>query len=91
MIAYISGPMTGIEDFNRPAFDEKEFELKEHGYTVINPARHPDGLSWQQYMQYAKLDVQNCDVVYQLPGWDKSRGAKLEYEWANEQGKKVMS
>lgn len=38
MIIYISGPMTGKELLNFPAFFEAEKALSEKGYTVLNPA-----------------------------------------------------
>lgn len=41
---YIAGPMTGIPDYNRPAFNEYAAKLVEQGHTVLNPATLPDGL-----------------------------------------------
>ena len=35
---YIAGPMTGIKDFNFPAFDRAEIQLALDGWTPINPA-----------------------------------------------------
>lgn len=37
-LVFISGPMTGILDHNRPAFHEAAHRLRAHGYHVINPA-----------------------------------------------------
>lgn len=37
MRIYISGPMTGLPDLNRPAFDAAEKRLTEQGHFVINP------------------------------------------------------
>ena len=37
-VLYIAGPMSGIVDFNYPAFNEAERDLKAVGYEVINPA-----------------------------------------------------
>ena len=34
---YLSGPMTGKPDLNRPAFDAAERRLSEQGHFVINP------------------------------------------------------
>ena len=39
MRVYISGPMTGIPDLNRPVFDAAEKRLTEQGHFVINPHR----------------------------------------------------
>ena len=38
MRVYISGPMTGVPDLNRPAFDAAEKRLTAQGHFVINPA-----------------------------------------------------
>lgn len=38
MIVYIAGPMSGIKDFNFPAFDKARNELISKGYQVNSPA-----------------------------------------------------
>lgn len=38
MILYIAGPMSGIPQFNFPAFYEAQKALEAQSYTVINPA-----------------------------------------------------
>lgn len=37
---YISGPMSGMENLNFPAFNGAESVLKSAGYTTLNPATH---------------------------------------------------
>lgn len=39
MKIYIAGPMTGLPEFNFPAFFAAEERLKRAGYTTFNPAR----------------------------------------------------
>ena len=36
---YIAGPMSGIPEFNFPAFDRAEYWLKKDGWIVFNPAK----------------------------------------------------
>lgn len=75
---YLSGPMTGIKDFNYPAFNAEASRLRALGYTVENPAENPDQSSWGDYMKVALRQMLTCDVIAVLPGWAKSRGAWLE-------------
>ena len=86
---YISGPMTGIKNFNHPVFNAAEKLLKTYGFLVINPARHPIGLKHEQYMKYAMLDVENADALVLLPGFESSRCSLAEIKSAIELGKNV--
>lgn len=102
MKIYIAGPMTGIEDWNFPAFFEAEKQLKELGYEVINPA-HNDGEtleealasagsperpnnSWSYYMRRDLAHVLAVDAICVLNGWRFSRGASLEVHVAQALG-----
>jgi hypothetical protein len=90
---FISGPMSGIKDFNKPAFDQAEKELTECGLAVFNPA-------WMQFDPYSwthgemmKIDLAalaQCDYIYMLDGWEKSTGAKQEYNYAMSIGVKNL-
>lgn len=92
MKVYISGPMSGIEDFNRSAFYEAERKLKEAGYSVFNPAWLDVDDTWTDdellYIDLAALH--KCDAIYQLPGWKNSHGAMTEYLYAIEHKHKFI-
>lgn len=77
---YISGPMTGLPEFNFPAFHAKAAELRQAGVDVINPAEHDEApdLPWQVYLRKDIKMLMDCDTIHMLPGWRKSRGARLE-------------
>lgn len=76
---YISGPMTGYEDFNRPAFHEMATQLMGAGYDVYNPADLVlKGGTWHDYMKAHLPHLSDCQLVVVLPGWQKSPGARLE-------------
>ena len=77
---YVAGPMTGLPDFNYPAFHAAAEALRYRGYEVENPAENPDppGKTWLGYMRLAIPQMLTCDTVLLLPGWSKSRGARIE-------------
>ena len=88
---YIAGPMTGIDQFNYPAFNAAAARLRAMGYHVENPAENPAPPcgSWQAYMRMAITQLVKCDTIALLPGWEKSRGAKIEHRLATELGLSV--
>lgn len=93
MKIYISGPVTGTEDYmERFAAVEKEMEAE--GYDVINPAKINKHLpapatSYEEYMKVSLLLLSFADEIYMMRGWERSRGASLEYEYAKTMGKTI--
>lgn len=77
---YVAGPMSGIADFNFPVFNTAAAMLRGLGWTVENPAEHAlaDNLEWADYMAYDLTRLGLCGAIYLLPGWSKSKGAKIE-------------
>lgn len=78
---YVAGPMTGLPDFNYPAFFDADARLALLGHDVVNPAREWDGVpsaKWADYMRRGITDVCTCDAMALLPGWANSKGARLE-------------
>ena len=77
---YVSGPMTGLPEFNFPGFHAAARQLRAVGYEVINPAEHDEqpGRSWEHYLRKDIRLLMDCDAVALLPGWGNSRGALLE-------------
>ncbi len=90
---YISGPMTGYPEYNYPAFINAEERLRGLGYSnIINPAKLAEqGTDWQTCMRRAVTALMAADAVILLPGWDRSKGAKIEYYLAANLGLSVKS
>lgn len=97
---YITGPMTGLPDYNRKAFAEATAQLRDLGFKVVNPhelkepflkVNDPD-YNWRQYLarDISVLLTDDIEGVVVLPGWDKSRGSVLEIHVAQYMGLKVF-
>ena len=84
-ICYLSGPMSGLHEMNRPFFNHVQnlilstFKIK----VVINPARQSHDLTWQETMVIDLEDIRSkATCIVLLPGWHLSKGAKLEVHLA---------
>lgn len=78
---YLSGPMTGVPDLNRPAFNAAAKALRSAGYAVVNPPeldRNEPRTTWKECLQRDIRHMMLCGAVATLPNWTKSRGANLE-------------
>ena len=84
MRIYIAGPMSGHEDYNRPAFAAKAQELEEAGHTVFNPGAIACDES--NYRSLLAMDLQwialHAEAICMLPGWEGSKGARAEHALA---------
>jgi hypothetical protein len=104
MRIYISGPMTGIKDFNRAAFRKAERDLRkrfaeEPDLDIVSPVaiqklvddlygcgRQGEKPKWADYMRLCIAILPGCTHICHLDGWEKSRGATLEWQVAEELG-----
>lgn len=98
---FLSGPMTGIELYNAPAFVEAHARLKLMGCgEVLNPAMEWlwDDSGSADRLYYMRKCVESLgrgplayghehwDMLVSLPGWEDSEGARLEREVAEALG-----
>ena len=92
MRVYISGPITGVSDYMEK-FEAAEKELKEKGYTVVNPAKinygMPEDMTYEEYMEIDIRLIDLCDAIYMIRGWEMSLGANREYGYALGKGKTI--
>jgi hypothetical protein len=81
-IAYISGPMSGLPDLNYPAFFAAEDRIKDQYSKVLNPARlvldNGQKNTWENWMRKAISMMMEATHIVLLPGWKKSKGARVE-------------
>jgi hypothetical protein len=94
---YIAGPMTGYESFNYPAFEKMEKQLIDAFWckpdNILNPIRIADGDTTKPYSFYIRESIkmiENATDVVFLDGWEKSKGAVLEYHIAKTMGLNML-
>ena len=86
---YIAGPMSGIPEYNFPAFHAAAKAWRALGWEVVNPAEMDEELdgfdakadvarSHEHYMRRDIPEVAKCDAIALLPGWENSKGANSE-------------
>lgn len=78
---YLSGPMSGLPEFNFPAFQSAVDDLRGRGMTVRSPhekGSEGSGMSWESYLREDIGLMLECSALILLPGWPSSKGAKLE-------------
>ena len=98
---YISGRMTGCDNWNTEAFDKAADYLIEHGAAfVFNPSLSAKSGKIREHSYYMRVDIheltksyhgeQIYDVIAMLPGWEESYGARVELMVAIACGIEVM-
>lgn len=94
---YISGPITGHEDYLAEfALMEDKVKARFDGKVeIINPARIcanlPESTGWEEYMNICLALVEMATVIYMMPGWKESAGACVEYGYARALGRKIYN
>ena len=79
-VVYISGPMKGYPELNKPAFMAAEKMLKKKGLLVRNPASivgWPDS-DYRWYLTQAIVMMMKTDRIFMLDGWERSKGSCAE-------------
>lgn len=88
---YLAGPMTGLPEFNFPAFNAEAASLRADGLVVINPAEHGivEGAEWADYLRHDLAGLMSCERIHLLRGWHDSKGARLEVHAAKALGMQI--
>lgn len=93
MRVYISGRISGLDYKDvEHRFGEAERKLRDVGYKPISPL--DNGLSpsdpWIRHMAKDIEILYSCDAIYMLEGWQESRGACIEYDFAIRTNKAIL-
>lgn len=91
MRVFVSGPVSGVDGLNRDAFEEARSRLSAMGCTVLVPHDFvPAGSAWQRAMRRTVETLARADAVACLPGWEGSRGSRVEVQLASGLGIPVV-
>jgi hypothetical protein len=83
MKLYLAGPVTNNPDY-RAEFADAAERLRAEGHDVVNPAENPPQPTWSDYMHVSIGQLVACSGIALMPGWEHSRGARLEAHVAAE-------
>lgn len=93
MKVYISGQISGLDyEDARARFDKAEDFLKGLGVDTVNPMDNglPEESTWIQHLCKDLELLHDCSHIYMIDGWQLSRGACIEYDFAVRTGKSVL-
>ena len=89
MIIYIAGKISGDPNYKQK-FNKAQKRLESQGYTVLNPAVLPQGLTAQDYMMLSFQQINAADRVLFLPDYTDSPGALLELQYCKYIRKRIL-
>lgn len=82
---YISGSISKNPAF-KIDFESAERKLNKDGFKTLNPCSIDHSFHDQTWESFMKEDliqmIQQCNFIFMIKGWEKSRGARLEYQIA---------
>ena len=96
MKLYLAGPMSGLPDFNFPAFHRWAETLRSNGHKVFSPAEHdeekwgaqnfksPTGSNKDEFI------CKHAQGVAMMPGWERSFGCRAEHALAVALGLEII-
>lgn len=90
---YISGPIAHYDlDERKAVFKTAKKQLRKFGYLPVNPMDNglPQPGDWRDHMRADIANLLRCQYIYFLPGWQYSKGCRLELDVAMSCGLKVL-
>lgn len=90
-IIYIAGPYTAAtpEEISAHTAAACEWGRKVRALGLVPLVPHvaicpESGLTWRKAMDECLPILNRCDGILMIPGWDRSKGALAEWDFANE-------
>ena len=87
MRIYIAGKVTGEPtEICKVKFRQAQETLRDQGYITVNPLQvvNDPKCRWSIAMGLCITELAECDAVYFLSDWKESKGARIEFEVAEE-------
>lgn len=81
-IVYVSGPITGMPDNNKTAFDSACEHWRDKGWVALNPLNYKG--ENEKFIMIKEISdlILKADAIYMLSGWENSLGAQIEHLFA---------
>jgi len=86
--ACIAGKITCNKNY-KEEFQKAEEYLKSQGYIVMNPAILNSGFEQKDYLHVCMAMIDICEVIFFLPNWINSVGAKKEMKYSRWNEKEI--
>jgi len=87
--AYIAGKITNNPNY-KEQFQKAEKYLELQGYAVMNPAILNSGFEQKDYLHVCMAMIDTCEIVFFLPNWINSPGAKKEMKYSRWNNKEIQ-
>lgn len=92
LACYIAGPISGVPGYMEE-FDKWEGEVKRQlGMEPVSPAKVSSMLpeavygNYSSFLRMGEAMLSMCDCAFFMPGWETSKGARLEHALAEAWG-----
>lgn len=92
MKIYISGPVPANGAFIKQTYMLPEAKLRLLGHSPFNPSWMNIDERWngEERLSIGMAVLDLCEAIFMLEGWEDSKNAQAEYDYAVKNGKKIF-